>query len=1149
VIGIFRVVVKEIFLAVSLPLLASLLVAYTVIPLYASRVLSRTRSDRLSTGFHIGIIRKWHKTRVMEFFAVLLKSRLRSPGKTIVIMLFLFIITPVIVLVLTKSFSGPQEETQIPISIETPRGTNLPVTDQVVQQVEQLADSLKYIKQMTTNVAPENGRISLEFLNREERKNIPLDLTKISDELENQIQQKQFQRLSNATIRVGQSGGGSSSGFTGESGSMGGGMGGSAFGGEVGMGLAALFGSGNEIIRVKGYDETNMRFVVDDIIERLTLFPEVSRSSPRSNLRGGELELQVWGDKTELPLHNLTMQSVMEAVSSIRRQGQEMTTKLKDDEGEYIIRLRLKEVKKQTIDDVRAMNIPTTGEGEIPLQNVAKIMVDRGQSFINRVDQERQIEISYSFRSEYVPTDQVKKQVQQKVDAAIRSIILPLGFTLEIEHPGNPFSKIAGKIFWMGFYLMLCILAIAFESIILPFLIFFTVPLAIIGSLWLMLITGTSVQNPLSFMAIFILLGIAVNNGIILIDYTQILRKRHGFNRNRAILSASRARVRPILMTSITTILGVLPLAIWPGTGEDIWKPFAVALIGGLGFSTPLTLVYLPMIYLSFDEFFKVLFKKCGTPGAVIAFALNVCTVYFIWFIWLDSTIYKIVWTIFFLTVINAVLWNFYRFLDRRKHKIELGEDLKIDIRNLTKIYNEPNKFIKDWNKRARRIQLLKAKGLWKIEPADIIEGLIWKIPVMTFFLFMHYSFYQNYFHNRFWLFVLTASTYFLGKNILVSLWMLIKKKPLSENTSGIRRRLLLSSDIASVLLMFVYLHFMWKTHIGWTITWCSLWLFLWYAKSVTQRVYSKQINLDKLRGPLKRLRRLFYHLLLKIPIIGRKRFEVRALHNVNLTITNGMFGLLGPNGAGKSTLMRLLANLFYQSRGVIYFNGFKLSENRDFIQKYIGYLPQKFGLYGNFTAFNYLNFIALLNKWGSKEERHHLVDSVLRNVNLWDRRNDKIKTYSGGMKQRVGVAQALLNLPRIIIVDEPTAGLDPRERIRFRNMLAEMSRNRIVIFSTHIVEDISTSCRELAVLNKGKVLFNGTPEMMRQQASGKVWESLIDDELFKKVSKSLQVVLHIRDDSKVRIRFISAAPPQELEPKPVEPTLEDAYLVMLNAV
>jgi ABC-type multidrug transport system ATPase subunit len=187
------------------------------------------------------------------------------------------------------------------------------------------------------------------------------------------------------------------------------------------------------------------------------------------------------------------------------------------------------------------------------------------------------------------------------------------------------------------------------------------------------------------------------------------------------------------------------------------------------------------------------------------------------------------------------------------------------------------------------------------------------------------------------------------------------------------------------------------------------------------------------------------------------------------------------------------------------------------------------------------------LNRFGDKNSRQKLVESVLKNVNLWDRKDDKLKTYSGGMKQRIGIAQALLNLPKIIVVDEPTSGLDPRERIRFRNMLAEMSKSRIVIFSTHIVEDISTSCRELAVLNKGQVVFQGEPEVMRKKAEGKVWESFIPEKEFPAWNSKLKIVAHIKQAGEVKIRYIDKAPPENLVAENAEPNLEDAYLLMLN--
>ncbi|KPK93167.1 hypothetical protein AMJ80_06080 [bacterium SM23_31] len=1114
--GTYRVVLLEFLLAVVFPLSVSLLVAFTIIPMYASQILIRQEKNTAFARQRQHLIKRWQESRVMEVFTVLLKSRLRAPGRTIVLMILLFILTPILTIPFMVSFRGVQEETQLPIYIETSRGTSISATDRVAREVEQLADSLDFFKEMRTDVRPENASIVIEFLDREERGNKELNLDKVRENLERQT--KEIESITNATIRFELV---SVGGRTGTGGGAGGQLEG-GFGGGMGA-LAAILGSGEEIVRVKGYDEETMRYLIDDITERLGTFPEVRRV--RSNLREGDLELQVWGDQNALAQHNLTMRSLMEMIGSVRRQGQEMSTRMKDESGDIIIRTKLVEEEERTVEDLRSMSIPIPGEGEIPVQNLARIVTDRGPRSISRIDQERQIEVRYSFNDDFVQTQKDLDALRVRVDAAIYNIYLPRGFTVEIIHDESNILKEIGYFrLFIVILLMYFILASAFESLKFPFIIFFSIPMAIIGSFWLMLFTGTSIQV-FAIIAFLVLGGIVVNNAIILIDYITILRKRHNFSRSRALLYATRARVRPILMTSITTVLGMIPLAVWPGSTNEIWQPFAISFIGGLSFATLLTLIYVPVLYLSIDDFIKGMLK-CGMTGLFIALILNAGIIAFIWFWWLDSLLYKIVISVFFVTALNIVIWNFYNFLDRRKKKVVLGDELTISIRNLTKIYNEPNKFIKDWNKRKRQGTDLKKPGGIRADSKAIVENLIWKIPVLGLFIFVHYAFYRAYFSSKIWLFLFTIATYLLIRNIYKS-FAFKKRAVTAENKARTLRfsRKKLIRNIFGVVIMFTYLHIMWQVGIGSTILYFLLFIFLIAFFIV------------------------FYRLLMNIPVIGRKKIEVRALHGVNMTIKNGMFGLLGPNGAGKSTLMRIISNLFYQSRGVIYFNGYKLSDYRDSIQKYIGYLPQKFGLYGNFTAWNYLNYLALLNRWGSREKRIKLVESVLRNVNLWDRRNDKIKTYSGGMKQRVGVAQALLNLPKIIVVDEPTSGLDPRERIRFRNMLAEMSKNRVVIFSTHIVEDISTSCREVSVLNEGKVIFHGSPETMRKRAIGKVWESVIPEKQFAELRRTLQIVSHIREKEGIKIKFISKKSPESLEMKAVEPTLEDAYILLLNPV
>jgi ABC-type multidrug transport system ATPase subunit len=258
------------------------------------------------------------------------------------------------------------------------------------------------------------------------------------------------------------------------------------------------------------------------------------------------------------------------------------------------------------------------------------------------------------------------------------------------------------------------------------------------------------------------------------------------------------------------------------------------------------------------------------------------------------------------------------------------------------------------------------------------------------------------------------------------------------------------------------------------------------------------------------------------------------------------MFGLLGPNGAGKTTLMRIICGILEQSYGKVWINGLDTQEKREELQGLIGYLPQEFGSYENMTAHEYLHYQAMLKNIIDAKTRDDRVTHVLQSVHMEDRRHEKISSFSGGMKQRMGIAQILLHLPRILVVDEPTAGLDPRERIRFRNLLVELSRDRVVIFSTHIIEDISSSCNQVAVLNKGKLKYLGKPVDMTHEAEGHVWQFNIPaDEFGKFVSEHL-VVHHMTENGNVRVRVISESKPHENAGK-ATPNLEDAYLWLLR--
>ncbi|MBP6619492.1 MAG: ABC transporter ATP-binding protein [Leadbetterella sp.] len=237
----------------------------------------------------------------------------------------------------------------------------------------------------------------------------------------------------------------------------------------------------------------------------------------------------------------------------------------------------------------------------------------------------------------------------------------------------------------------------------------------------------------------------------------------------------------------------------------------------------------------------------------------------------------------------------------------------------------------------------------------------------------------------------------------------------------------------------------------------------------------------------------------------------VQALKDVNITINQGMFGLLGPNGAGKSSLMRTIATLQEPDTGEIFLGDINVLTQKDEIRKTLGYLPQEFGVYPKVSAINLLNHIAVLKGITNSSERKNVVEALLQKTNLWDARKKNLGGYSGGMKQRFGIAQALLANPQLIIVDEPTAGLDPAERNRFLNLLSELGENTVVILSTHIVEDVKELCSDMAVFNKGEILFKGSPDDALTNLKGKVWTKRIKkDELseyktnFKVISEKL---------------------------------------------
>jgi ABC-type multidrug transport system ATPase subunit len=274
----------------------------------------------------------------------------------------------------------------------------------------------------------------------------------------------------------------------------------------------------------------------------------------------------------------------------------------------------------------------------------------------------------------------------------------------------------------------------------------------------------------------------------------------------------------------------------------------------------------------------------------------------------------------------------------------------------------------------------------------------------------------------------------------------------------------------------------------------------------------------------------------------------IQALKGISLDVPPGVFGLLGPNGAGKTTLMKILATLLEPDGGTAEMNGFDLISRKDKTRRLLGYLPQDFGLYPSLTAEQMLNYFAKLKGVSDKTERRVLLDALFDRVNLSSARKQRLGGFSGGMRQRLGIAQALIGQPQLIIVDEPTAGLDPEERIRFHNLLAETAgEDAVVILSTHIVADVSSLCSQMAVIRQGTILASTTPQEAIDEIKESVWETTVRREQVPAFKSRYRVISSQMLGGQARLRVISKGVRPSEEFTPATPVLEDYYFELVN--
>ena len=1099
-------------------LIVSLFVALLLIPMSTHFLLKARNSktiffEKVSTN-----------NRIIQIYIVLLKASMRYPARTIVGAITIFFLSIIICMAISVNSLNEVENNEFQVYVTMPAGSGLETTDKVVQEVENRLANLEEKEDLLSQIREEEAILTVTLQEKfKEIKGRNLETVKeaVEDDLEN---------ISTAEISLTPPA--SSKSFRGSGNNSG-----LAF--EKFLGI----GSSQERILIKGQDFKVMRGVAEDLQYYIDNLESINQTS--LNISDNNPEVQIWFNQLLMAEYGIGLNNISSELSSFSK---EFSSGLQFKQGteEYDIVIKEKgtldtdEENEKTIVDLKQLQIPDQQGGVHDLQTISDLVFANGLFGINRVNQEKQIELTYSFISEAEKSKDLLEAYRYEIDDIVAGYNLPGGVAVEVIHEEDMFRDFYFLI-GAAFLLILMILAAVFESVSTPFVLMFSIPLAAIGSLIALILTGNSLFNANTLTGFIILLGIVVNNGIILIDFARMMQKQ-GYRKERALMAAGISRIRPILITAITTIVAMLPLAM--GKAEYvslIGAPFAITVIGGLTMSTILTLVFIPTFYFGMENSIAW-FRQLSLRVKLFQLVLIISGALLIYFK-IDSILWQFILYVLLIILIPGGTW--FVLTSLRKASVKLipdGDPVSIKIQSLVKIYDRESRFKREW-KSGKKIR--KRIGLEKeYTRARDFNDLIWQCLLFGFLVFFTYF----YLESNLWIVVLT---------VLVHLFVFILYLPFSKllenkgKSSGKKLFNRMNRIIYNILLWsiptinLVWFYAKWD-NIGMVITVAVLWYCGLGVYSISKILYSEQVNIDRINGKFGGMRRGFFRLIKQIPVIGKQNEAFKALSGVSLDIGTGMYGLLGPNGAGKSTLMRIVCGILDQSYGKIWINGFDTLEKREELQGLIGYLPQEFGTYEKMTSWEFLDYQAILKGVNDRKLRYERLEYVLKSVHMYRHRNEKIGSYSGGMKQRIGIAQILIHLPRILVVDEPTAGLDPRERIRFRNLLVELGRERIVLFSTHIIEDISSSCNNVAVINKGLLKYTGTPYKMSEQAKGLVWHFKVPASEFEKLENKQHIVSHIRDGDQIKIRMISEKKPIK-EAELAVPMLEDAYLCLLN--
>ena len=1125
-------VIEILSTAILLPLAASLLVAVGLVPVLAHRLaapaaIRRVAAQRERRRRSAGL-RRPDPLRML--FSGLLASSLRRPSAMLVGTIFAVLVTLATALPIALSNSALPEAEQVDevrLLTRFGKGTSsVAALSDAVAHIERAVMDVEGVDMVMADVDEEGAAITVRLVDMEERP-AGFRASRIFDVAKSAAKRtKGYDVLRPGEDR--QRGKGGSGGFA----------------------IEEAFGGGPKEVVLSGPETLPLQRMARDMVARLEAVPHVDRAWAWTP--PGLEELWVEPNDGAMEAFGLTLGDVMPALQIAGREGFRTGSSFVLPTGREVpvVVERTTAREPTAARDLRRLRIHTDS-GVAPVAALASIRQMPPPPIIVHRNGRRETSVYYRLGSDAPESGAARDAIDEEIAAVIHAVPRPPGYTIGIQN-NNEEASTARKWVLPAILLLLLVLAMTFESLTLPVLVLLALPLTLLGSTWLLVLTGT----PAGMMALagaIMLFGLTVNPAILLVDRMQ-QKIRGGWSAGAAALASVRERTRPVLMTTATTIAALWPLALTTGRENELWPPFATVVIGGLITSTLLTLLVIPVAFILLRRLDQ-LFGRVG-PWLVVGWLA--ATLAIVLSLTLSNVIDSMLWQVVVTLLVGGALLAAIVLLFRRPEVVEPDTSAGppvLDVRNLKKVYGVPGPLrqaIRAPGEFARRVI---AEG-GKVEG---VGGFDWQDAVRRFapqaILVAAPFFVATFVQGGGWKLVL----WMLGVGFLARLLTDIRRaRGLADDAGtvhpgGIEGGLRIAAPWLA-LVAFAYAMVLAPYLAELPVYAAPIWpvlaaLLLGFGQMV------RRSALQQRRGELPAIasgralrypRALWRRLALRVGGFDLAAQPVQALTAVNFRIEKGMVGILGPNGAGKTTLLRQLAGILDPSRGAIALGGAPLGKVQRTLAQWVGYLPQDAGLPGGLSAREYLTYFAALYDL-PPAVRPERVEHLLAEVGLAEKADDKIKELSGGMRQRVAVARTLLRLPPVIIVDEPTVGLDPRERIRFRNLLSRLASDRIVLFSTHVVEDVAVACERVLVLAHGRLVFDGEPRALSSAGRGKVWETQMPmaDEF------SLPAGAILAEEAPgaggaVARRILAETPPAP-DAKPLEARLEDGYLWLIS--